>query len=198
MIGTPCLIARGRRRAAGRAGRVERQRAVEPGARRGRVRRAATTRRWSRCTPVCWSGCLVEALVADRPFLPCARLADAGRCARRAGAALVVHRDTRVAAGTPGDRGARRCRGDRGPYRLLRHPNYVAVVAEGIALPLVHTAWVTALRFHRAQRRGCCRARIMSENAALAGRRRRGGERVLRQTSTSWSPVAVRSGWPRR
>jgi methyltransferase len=32
----------------------------------------------------------------------------------------------------------------RGPYRWLRHPNYVAVVAEGIALPLVHTAWVTA------------------------------------------------------
>ncbi|GAA2788038.1 isoprenylcysteine carboxyl methyltransferase family protein [Kribbella solani] len=35
----------------------------------------------------------------------------------------------------------------RGPYRWLRHPNYVAVVAEGIALPLVHTAWVTALVF---------------------------------------------------
>ncbi|GAB2661081.1 isoprenylcysteine carboxyl methyltransferase family protein [Kribbella swartbergensis] len=35
----------------------------------------------------------------------------------------------------------------RGPYRWMRHPNYVAVVAEGIALPLVHTAWVTALVF---------------------------------------------------
>ena len=35
----------------------------------------------------------------------------------------------------------------RGPYRILRHPNYVAVVAEGLALPLVHTAWVTALLF---------------------------------------------------
>jgi methyltransferase len=35
----------------------------------------------------------------------------------------------------------------RGPYRWLRHPNYVAVVAEGIALPLVHTAWVTAAVF---------------------------------------------------
>jgi methyltransferase len=34
-----------------------------------------------------------------------------------------------------------------GPYRWLRHPNYVAVVAEGIALPLVHTAWVTAVVF---------------------------------------------------
>jgi len=35
----------------------------------------------------------------------------------------------------------------RGPYRWIRHPNYVAVVAEGIALPLVHTAWLTALMF---------------------------------------------------
>lgn len=36
---------------------------------------------------------------------------------------------------------------DRGPYRLIRHPNYVAVVAEGVALPLVHSAWVTAVVF---------------------------------------------------
>jgi methyltransferase len=37
----------------------------------------------------------------------------------------------------------------RGPYRWrwLRHPNYVAVVAEGVALPLIHTAWVTATVF---------------------------------------------------
>ena len=34
-----------------------------------------------------------------------------------------------------------------GPYRFLRHPNYVAVVGEGIALPLVHSAWITALVF---------------------------------------------------
>ena len=34
-----------------------------------------------------------------------------------------------------------------GPYRWFRHPNYVAVVVEGFALPLVHTAWVTALVF---------------------------------------------------
>ena len=36
---------------------------------------------------------------------------------------------------------------ERGPYRLLPHPNYVAVVVEGAALPLVHTAWITALAF---------------------------------------------------
>jgi methyltransferase len=31
-----------------------------------------------------------------------------------------------------------------GPYRWLRHPNYVAVVVEGLALPLVHGAYWTA------------------------------------------------------
>lgn len=34
-----------------------------------------------------------------------------------------------------------------GPYRWLRHPNYVAVVVEGLALPLVHGAWGTAAAF---------------------------------------------------
>jgi methyltransferase len=34
-----------------------------------------------------------------------------------------------------------------GPYRLLSHPNYVAVVVEGFALPLVHSAWITATVF---------------------------------------------------
>ncbi len=33
----------------------------------------------------------------------------------------------------------------RGPYRWLRHPNYVAVVLELAALPLVFGAWHTAL-----------------------------------------------------
>jgi methyltransferase len=32
-----------------------------------------------------------------------------------------------------------------GPYRFVRHPNYVAVFAELAALPLVHGAWVTAI-----------------------------------------------------
>jgi methyltransferase len=32
-----------------------------------------------------------------------------------------------------------------GPYRFVRHPNYVAVFVELLALPLVHGAWLTAL-----------------------------------------------------
>lgn len=55
----------------------------------------------------------------------------------------------------------------RGPYRFLRHPNYVAVVAEGIALPLVHTAWVTAVVF-TALNAALLRVRIRAENRALA------------------------------
>lgn len=34
-----------------------------------------------------------------------------------------------------------------GPYRVFPHPNYVAVVSEGLALPLIHGAWITALAF---------------------------------------------------
>jgi methyltransferase len=32
-----------------------------------------------------------------------------------------------------------------GPYRWVRHPNYAAVVVELFALPMIHTAWITAL-----------------------------------------------------
>ncbi len=55
-----------------------------------------------------------------------------------------------------------------GPYRLLRHPNYVAVVAEGVALPLVHTAWVTALVFTALNAVLLLRFRIPAEDEALA------------------------------
>ena len=54
-----------------------------------------------------------------------------------------------------------------GPYRWLKHPNYVAVVVEGIALPLVHAAWITALVFSVANA-FLLRVRIRTEDAALA------------------------------
>ena len=55
-----------------------------------------------------------------------------------------------------------------GPYRLIPHPNYVAVIAEGVALPLVHTAWITALVFS-ALNAWLLSTRVKVENAALAG-----------------------------
>jgi methyltransferase len=33
---------------------------------------------------------------------------------------------------------------EAGPYRWVRHPNYTAVFIEMLALPLIHTAWITA------------------------------------------------------
>ncbi|WP_309136386.1 isoprenylcysteine carboxyl methyltransferase family protein [Nocardioides campestrisoli] len=54
-----------------------------------------------------------------------------------------------------------------GPYRWFRHPNYVAVVAEGVALPLVHGCWITALLFTVANA-FLLRTRIRVEDEALA------------------------------
>jgi len=54
-----------------------------------------------------------------------------------------------------------------GPYRLLRHPNYVAVVVEGVALPMVHGAWITAVVFTVANA-ALLRVRIRAEDEALA------------------------------
>jgi methyltransferase len=56
---------------------------------------------------------------------------------------------------------------DSGPYRLFRHPNYVAVVVEGVALPLVHAAWITAVVF-TVLNAALLVVRIRAEDAALA------------------------------
>lgn len=53
-----------------------------------------------------------------------------------------------------------------GPYRWLRHPNYVAVVLEGAALPLVHSAWLTAVTF-TALNAALLAVRLSAENTAL-------------------------------
>ncbi|MFE4632850.1 isoprenylcysteine carboxyl methyltransferase family protein [Streptomyces sp. NPDC056773] len=92
-------------------------------------------------------GCLVEPWAADRPFLPLLGwpalvlvLAAQGLRWWCIGA-LGPRWNTRVliVPGLPLI--------TRGPYRHLRHPNYLAVVVEGTALPLVHSAWMTALGF---------------------------------------------------
>jgi len=54
-----------------------------------------------------------------------------------------------------------------GPYRLMSHPNYVAVVVEGVALPLVHACWITAVVF-TVLNAVLLTVRIRVENAALA------------------------------
>ena len=54
-----------------------------------------------------------------------------------------------------------------GPYRWFSHPNYVAVVVEGAALPLVGGAWITALVF-TVLNAALLTVRIRVENEALA------------------------------
>lgn len=56
-----------------------------------------------------------------------------------------------------------------GPYRYVKHPNYLAVVLELLALPLVHGAWLTAIVFSVGNA-AILFIRIRAEEAAL-GRR---------------------------
>ncbi|WBQ02919.1 isoprenylcysteine carboxyl methyltransferase family protein [Kribbella sp. CA-293567] len=93
------------------------------------------------------AACLVEAIVADRPFVPALGWSMLAVVLLAQGlrwwciGVLGPQWNTRVIV-VPGLKLVA-----AGPYKWLRHPNYVAVVAEGIALPLVHTAWVTAAGF---------------------------------------------------
>jgi methyltransferase len=114
--------------------------------------------------------CIAEVFLLDRPFIPLlgwpmlviALLCQAGRywCIT----ALGQQWNTRVIV-VPGA-GAVRA---RGPYRWswLRHPNYVIVAIEGIALPLVYSAWITALVFTVLNAILLLRFRIPTENDAL-------------------------------
>jgi methyltransferase len=122
-------------------------------------------------------GCAAETVLAHRPFLPAlgwpalvAALAGQGLrwwCV----ATLGLRWNTRVIV-VPGLPLV-----TAGPYRRLRHPNYVAVVVEGFALPLVHTAWVTALAFTLLNALLLVRFRIPAEERALGlpARARAGG-----------------------
>ncbi|MEA2692616.1 MAG: methyltransferase [Acidobacteriota bacterium] len=54
-----------------------------------------------------------------------------------------------------------------GPYRFTRHPNYLAVIVEIATLPLVHTAWWTAIVWSLADAL-LLRVRIRAEEKALS------------------------------
>lgn len=130
------------------------------------------------------TGCLLEPWVAHRPFLPwlagpmLAVLLGTHALRWWCIASLGRQWNTRVIVipGLP--------LVTRGPYRRLRHPNYVAVVAEGIALPLVHTAWLTALSFTLLNL-AVLVVRVRCEEAALAPLRKPG-------------PAAARAAGPDR
>lgn len=111
--------------------------------------------------------CVAEVWLLDRPWRPLA----AGFAVIILGAALALRWWT---LSTLGDRWTTRVLvvpGEEmvssGPYRWLRHPNYLAVVLEIAAIPMIHCAWLTALVFTIANL-VLLRERIRVEEEALS------------------------------
>jgi methyltransferase len=110
--------------------------------------------------------CAAEVVLLDRPFLPwlgwtALAVVLAAQGLRWWCIVTLGHQwNTRVVVvpGLP--------RVSGGPYRWMRHPNYVAVVAEIAALPLVHSAWLTAVVFTGLNAL-VLRTRLRVENEAL-------------------------------
>ncbi len=113
------------------------------------------------------AGCLIEPIASHRPFIPALGwpmlvIAVAAQALRWWCITTLNYQwNTRVIV-IPG---ADRIIG--GPYRFVPHPNYVAVIIEGVALPLVYTGWITALSFSILNG-WLLSTRIRVENAALA------------------------------
>ena len=114
-------------------------------------------------------GAVAEVWIFDRPFIvwlgiPMLIITLACQVARyRIISTLGWQWNTRVIVvpGAP--------RVTRGMYRFhwLRHPNYWIVVIEGIALPMIHTAWITAIVFTVLNAILLLGFRIPTENEAL-------------------------------
>ncbi|MEV4748456.1 isoprenylcysteine carboxylmethyltransferase family protein [Streptosporangium sp. NPDC049248] len=115
------------------------------------------------------AGCLLEAGLAGRPFVPALGWPMLALVVAAQGlrwwcvVSLGPQWNTQVIV-VPGLPLV-----ERGPYRLrpLRHPNYVAVAVEGAALPLVYGGWVAALTF-TVLNAALMRVRIRCEEDALA------------------------------
>jgi methyltransferase len=112
--------------------------------------------------------CPLEVVVLDRPFvallgIPMLGVVAAAMALRYWAIATLGRRWTTRVVVVPGLQVA-----TGGPYRWLRHPNYLAVSVEVVALPLVHTAWASALCASAANAL-VLRRRIAVEEAALRG-----------------------------
>ncbi|QIV82740.1 isoprenylcysteine carboxyl methyltransferase family protein [Mycolicibacterium frederiksbergense] len=110
--------------------------------------------------------CMAEVAFAHRPFIPAlgwpmVALVAASTIVRWwCVATLGKHWNPRLII-VPGAELVR-----SGPYRWIHHPNYTAVAVEVVALPLVHSAWLTAIVFTIANA-AVLRVRITAENLAL-------------------------------
>ena len=93
------------------------------------------------------AGCLIEPIAAHRTFVPLLGWPMIGLVLAAQAlrwwciSELGTQWNTRVIV-VPGLPLVR-----SGPYRWFNHPNYVAVVVEGFALPLAGSAWITACTF---------------------------------------------------
>lgn len=110
--------------------------------------------------------CLAEVWLLDRPFRPGLALAmcvlvGLAMALRYWAIATLGRRWTTRVICVPGLPVV-----TAGPYRFIRHPNYLAVVIEVLALPLVHGAWLTAVVFSLGNLL-VLRTRISVEEAAL-------------------------------
>ena len=111
-------------------------------------------------------GCLAETWFLDRPFIPALGFPMIGmlilsQVVRYWVVMTLGQRWTTRVIVVPGD-----TRIETGPYRFLNHPNYVAVVAEGMALPLIYSNWITAAIFSAANA-VLLATRVRIENKAL-------------------------------
>jgi methyltransferase len=93
------------------------------------------------------AGCVLEPLLAGRTFLPVLgfpmlALTVLANVLRWWCISTLGERWTARVIVLPGAPLVR-----SGPYRWFAHPNYVAVIVEGFALPLTGSAWITATAF---------------------------------------------------
>lgn len=113
------------------------------------------------------ASCVAEVWLADRPLVPLLASFSLGLLVGAAALRFWV-------MSTLGERWSTRILilpesepVDTGPFRHLRHPNYLAVVIEFAALPMVHSAYLTAVVFSAANAALLAR-RIRVEEAGLA------------------------------
>ena len=93
------------------------------------------------------AGCVIEPLAGHRTFIPALgwtmlTVTVAANALRWWCIATLGERWTARVIVLPGAPLVR-----SGPYRWFGHPNYVAVIVEGAALPLTGSAWITAIVF---------------------------------------------------
>lgn len=123
--------------------------------------------RWMKILHIGWLVvALVEVFGLRRPFIPglaflAAIFLVAGQSLRYTAIRSLGWRWTVSLMTIPGEVPVR-----RGIYRFIRHPNYLGVIFELAAVPLLHSAYLTALIFSVANGL-LLRARIRAEEAFL-------------------------------